>query len=214
MEELLTTELLMRYGAEALTLAKGTMLFSQGDKAEYFWQVARGKVKMSHYSEQGREFIQGYFTAGQSFGEPPFFAKVRYPASAYAVEDSIVWRIGREALVRLLRDHFDIQIWLVETLSERLIYKSMMLSEVAIEEAEHRLRSLIKYLAREHDPERDYIVTVTRQQLADMTGLRVETVIRTIKNLEVKGYLAIRNRRIVWYAKRKRLEKGKKDDYG
>jgi CRP/FNR family transcriptional regulator, cyclic AMP receptor protein len=214
MKELLTTELLMRYGAEALTFDKGTMLFSQGDEAEYFWQVARGNVKMSQFSRQGREFVQGYFTAGQTFGEPAFLAKVPYPASAYTVEHSIVWRVGRDSMTKLLKEHFEIQMWLLETLSNRLIYKSLMLAEVAIEEAEHRLKMLIKYLAREHDPEHDYTVTLTRQQLADMTGLRVETVIRTIKNLELQGYLAIRNRRIVWYAKRKRLEKGKKDDYG
>lgn len=213
MGELITNDLLLRYGAEAIKLRKGDLLFSQGEMADYFWQVAKGKVKMTHYSEQRREFIQGYFTAGQSFGEPPFFAKVKYPASAYAVEDSIVWRIGSEALLRLLKDHFDVVLRLVGTLSERLIYKSMMLSEVAIEEAEHRLRSLIKYLAREHDAEHDYIVPLTRQQLADMTGLRVETVIRTIKNLEIKGYLTIQKRRIIWYAKRKRIEgKGNKND--
>jgi len=82
----------------------------------------------------------------------------------------------------------------------------MMLSEVAFEEAEHRLRSLIKYLAREHDHESDFVVLLTRQQLADMTGLRVETVIRSIKSLESKGYLSIRKRRVVWYAKRKPIE--------
>lgn len=204
MGELIATDLLLRYGAEAIKLGKDELLFSQGDRAEYFWQVAKGKVKMTHYSEQGREFIQGYFTIGQSFGEPPFFAETKYPASAYAVEDSVVWRMSREAMLKLLKDHFEIHLRLVRTLSERLIYKSMMLSEVAIEEAEHRLRSLIRYLAREHDPESDYIVQMTRQQLADMTGLRVETVIRTIKNLEMKGYLTIHKRRIVWYAKRKR----------
>lgn len=210
MTEVLTTELLMQHGAEALSLAKGTMLFNQGDKAEYFWQVARGKVKMSRYSEGGREFVQGYFSEGQSFGEPPFFAKSTYPAAAFVVEDAIVWRIGRAAIMKLLKERFDIHVWLVEALSERLIYKSMMLSEVAIEEAEHRLRSLITYLAREHDPASDYIVMLTRQQLADMTGLRVETVIRTIKHLESKGYLTIRKRRVVWFSKRKRIEGNKK----
>ena len=196
----------MRYGAETVPFKKGAMIFLQSDAAEYFWQVARGKVKMSHYGEGGREFVQGYFTSGQSFGEPPFFAKVRYPASAYAVEDSIVWRIGREAFMKLLREHFEVHAALVQILSERLIYKSMMLSEVAFEEAEHRLRSLIKYLAREHDHESDFVVLLTRQQLADMTGLRVETVIRSIKSLESKGYLSIRKRRVVWYAKRKPIE--------
>jgi CRP-like cAMP-binding protein len=204
MSELITSDLLMHYGAEALKIRENELLFSQGDKAQFFWQVARGKIKMTAYSEQGREFVQGYFTAGQSFGEPPFFAEADYPASAYAVEDSIVWRLKRENLLQLLKEHFDIHIGLVKALSERLIYKSMMLSEVAIEEAEHRLRMLIRYLARQAEPEDDYVVPLTRQQLADMTGLRVETVIRTIKNLETKGYLTIRKRRIVWYAKRKK----------
>ena len=34
-------------------------------------------------------------------------------------------------------------------------------------------------------------IKLTRQQIADMTGLRVETVIRTIKNLQAKGQLVI-----------------------
>ena len=32
---------------------------------------------------------------------------------------------------------------------------------------------------------------LTRQQIADMTGLRVETVIRTMKNMQTKGQLVI-----------------------
>ena len=39
--------------------------------------------------------------------------------------------------------------------------------------------------------EKCHRVNLTRQQIADMTGLRVETVIRTIKNLEHKGDLVI-----------------------
>lgn len=41
-----------------------------------------------------------------------------------------------------------------------------------------------------------YEVSLTRQQLADLTGLRVETVIRTIKNLATKKKLEIINRKI------------------
>jgi CRP-like cAMP-binding protein len=42
----------------------------------------------------------------------------------------------------------------------------------------------------------EYEVELTRQQIADLTGLRVETVIRSIKSLEKKGKLKIVSRKV------------------
>ena len=69
----------------------------------------------------------------------------------------------------------------------------MMLSETAVEEAEHRLGALLKYIKKSHGipTEKEYLIKLTRQELADMTGLRVETVIRTIKIMEQKGIVEI-----------------------
>lgn len=41
-----------------------------------------------------------------------------------------------------------------------------------------------------------YKIDFTRQQMADLTGLRVETVIRAIKALEKKGTIKIINRKV------------------
>ena len=40
------------------------------------------------------------------------------------------------------------------------------------------------------------MVEITRQQIADLTGLRVETVIRAIKSLEKKGEVTIKDRKV------------------
>jgi CRP-like cAMP-binding protein len=189
-----------RYGARVVHLAKAETLFDQGTTASSFHQVKSGRVKMVSFNEQGREFVQGIFTEGQSFGEPPFFNDVPYPAAAIAVEESEVWRCGREGFLRLLAEHPAIHLELTKVLSGRLVYKSMMLAEIAVEEAEHRLATLIEYL-RSTDPGRTaqpYRVPFTRQQLADMTGLRVETVVRSIKAMEQRGALEIADGKIVW----------------
>ncbi len=194
-------DLFQHYGARVVELARGETLFDQGTTANSFYQVRTGKLKMVSYNEQGREFVQGLFTEGQSFGEPPFFNDLPYPAAAVAVEDSTVWKCGREAFLRLLAEHPDIHLGLTKVLSGRLIYKSMMLAEIAVEEAEHRLSTLIEYF-RGGPPAKGavpYRVPFTRQQLADMTGLRVETVVRSIKSLEHKGVLEIEDGKIVWH---------------
>jgi len=194
-------ELWTGYGARVVRVTKGETLFDQGTTASSFHQVKSGRVKMVSYNEHGREFVQGIFTEGQSFGEPPFFNDVPYPAAAIAVADSDVWKCGRVAFLRLLAEHPAIHLELTKVLSGRLVYKSMMLAEIAVEEAEHRLATLIEYL-RSTDPAgaaRPYRVPFTRQQLADMTGLRVETVVRSIKAMEQRGVLEIVDGKIVWH---------------
>jgi CRP-like cAMP-binding protein len=190
-----------KYSATLTEKGKGEIIFQEGDSAVFFYIVRSGKVKMMNISKDGKEFIQGYFTAGQSFGEPPFFLQGHYPASAVAVEKSSVWKIPREHFLQLLKDNFDIHLRLTSDLSARLIYKATMLSELAIEEAEHRLVTLIQYFVAQDAAKsgKDFILPLTRQQLADMTGLRVETVIRCIKLLEQKKILSINDdSKIVW----------------
>jgi CRP-like cAMP-binding protein len=193
----------LHYGARIVHLSKGETLFDQGTTASCFHQVKSGRVKMVSYNEHGREFVQGMFTEGQSFGEPPFFNDVPYPAAALAVIDSEVWKCPREGFLRLLADHPDIHLELTKVLSGRLVYKSMMLAEIAVEEAEHRLATLIEYL-RSTEPGGAldaYRVPFTRQQLADMTGLRVETVVRSIKAMEQGGALEIADGKIIWHGR-------------
>ena len=88
---------------------------------------------------------------------------------------------------------------MIENLAQRLHYKSVMAAEISTEDAEHRLLQLFDYsiayfnFKKEED---GYHIELTRQQIGDLTGLRVETVIRTIKTLEKKEEVKIINRKV------------------
>jgi CRP-like cAMP-binding protein len=199
---MIAEEILTRYGARIRHLDRNEVLFEQGATTAYFYLVRTGKIKMMTHTEEGREFVQGYFTDGQSFGEPPFFLNEPYPASAVAMVAGEVWACPRDGFLRLLRDNPKIHLMVTRDLSSRLLYKSMMLTEIAIEEAEHRLTTLIEYLRRSENgsgTQRSFRVPLTRQLMADMTGLRVETVIRSIKAMEQRKLLSIdADSKIVW----------------
>jgi CRP-like cAMP-binding protein len=58
---------------------------------------------------------------------------------------------------------------------------------------------VIKYFKSKflkQNPREKMIRPFTRQQLADMTGLRVETVIRTVKKMEKEGKLCLEGHKI------------------
>ncbi len=194
--------ILRKHRASLTAYKKGDFIFHQGEAANHFHIVKSGKIKMANFSETGKEFVQGYFTAGQSFGEPPFFCRMPYPASAIATETSKVWICAYDDFMQLLKKNFPTHLSVTQTLCGRLVYKSMMLSEIANEEAEHRIATLIRYWLKEKGAKDNFSVPFTRQQIADMTGLRVETVIRSIKNLEQKRMLTIdKQGKILWKTK-------------
>lgn len=190
-------ELIEKYGGKKIAYRKGEILFDKGTEAINYYQVAAGQIKMSNFNLEGQEFIQGIFSKGQSFGEPALFGEFNYPASATAVANAKVYKLTKHHFFQLLEENFHIHKKFNYELSQRLKYKSMILNEVSSHPPEHRLMTLMNYLKKKNFNGNNFIVPYTRQQLADMTGLRVETVIRTIKKMEQQSKLKIVDHKIV-----------------
>ena len=190
--------LLLSHGAKRVAFSKGDQLFREGESALNFYQVASGQIKMNNYNEDGKEFIQGIFSIGHSFGEPPLLANVKYPANAEAISDAEVFQLSKEHFLKLLSSNPKVHLKITVTLAKRLYYKAIMVSEISSQEPEHRILRIIDYLKNRDKVEGEftYRLDLTRQQLADLTGLRVETVIRATKSLEIKGELQIKKRKV------------------
>lgn len=197
-EQVISDKVLLQYNARLTKTLKGQLLFSEGDVATDYFQVKEGQVKMVTLNAEGQEFAQGFFEPGESFGEPALLGNFPYPSSAITVTASKIWRISKQNFLQLLKDHFEVHLKLDKTLCHRLQYKSMILAEISSHTPEHRLTTILGYLkAKLYTDEAERIVIpYTRQQLGDMTGLRVETVIRTVKKMEKKGILSLDGRRI------------------
>ena len=192
-------ELLEKYGALKKIFCKNELPFTEGTLPSHYYQIISGEIKMSNYNDDGREFIQGIFYKNQSFGEPPLFMNQKYPANAIAVDDSEILLLPKSNFMKLLEENPAISIKIIENLAQRLYYKSVMAAEMSTQEPEHRVLKLIDHGIAYFNfkkNENGYLINFTRQQIGDLTGLRVETVIRTIKALEKKGVLKIINRKV------------------
>ena len=161
--------------------AKGAIIYAPGAKPKAVYFIKSGEVRMATVNDDGKEFIQGIFKAGQYFGEPALLVNRPYLAYTIATRDSEIIPVLKTDFIRLLETEKEFSMELIQNLSHRLFYKSMMLEELANEQSEHRICTLISYLFKDQLP--GAVLNHTRQQLADMSGLRVETVIRLIKKL-------------------------------
>lgn len=193
-------DLILSCGGTLRNVVKNELIFKAGQFPSYYYQVVEGKVKMNNYSDDGKEFIQEIFTEGRSFGEPPLFIDEPYPANAMAISSGVVVQIKKILFDEMLYKYPEVSMEINRSLSRRLYYKAIMAPELSSQSPEKRLLKLLHYL-KDHTTSTSefFLVELSRQQLADLTGLRVETVIRTIKHLEKQEYLKIIEGKIYLY---------------
>jgi len=164
---------------KVISYKKGETIYRPDTPPRAVYFIKSGKVKMVTVNNEGQEFIQGLFKSSEYFGEPALLLNKPYLAYTIALQDSEIIPVDEKTFYGFLESDATFSKRLILNLSNRLFYKSMMLEELANEHADHRVKTLLNYLLRDVAPGQE--LKVTRQQMADMTGLRVETVIRIIK---------------------------------
>lgn len=198
LQTMIPEKLLLSYGAEYEKFNRGDIIFSEDETPKYYYQILEGRIKLNHYNEAGKELILAILEPGLSVCELLLFIDKKYPVNSVVLEESIVLRLSKSQFMKMMDDHPNISRDMNKFLSERLYHKFMMLENNSSLHAEVRIKGVLDY-HKSFSPNKSlysYEVPMTRQQLASLTGLRVETVIRTIKNLEKQEVLKIINRNI------------------
>lgn len=182
------TDLLYTWGAVAKKIPKNTIIFYEDDPPLSFYQILEGTVKMSYTNEDGKDLTIGIFEKGNSFGEPPLFIEQPYPASALAQTDCILLKLSKSNFFAFLEENPDIQSKILKVFAWKIYNKIVFSKNIINQKPEYRIKYFLDNLKKQHNltPCQKMRIPYTRQEIADFTGLRVETVIRTI-SLMKKG---------------------------
>src|SRR5204862_4094483 len=77
-------------------------IFAQGDPADAVFYIEKGNVQLTVVSEHGKEGVIAMPGAGDFFGEGCLAGQPLHIASATAMSNSIIVRIEKETMVRVL----------------------------------------------------------------------------------------------------------------
>ncbi len=185
--------LLLAWGATYKKVNSNETIFREGDACSYYYQLVSGSVRWLNIDEEGRECIHAISEPGESFGEFPLFDDGPYAATAIANTECVIIRLYKPSFMELINENSEILLAFTKLFTKRLRFKYSLLKSMASNSPEIRIANLINHLKTENKsfcPDCDQL-KLTRQQIAGMTGLRVETVIRTMRHMHDKGELSI-----------------------
>ncbi|HKS76219.1 MAG TPA: Crp/Fnr family transcriptional regulator [Terriglobales bacterium] len=159
----------------------GAVLFGEAEPARGIYMVIRGKVKLSVCASDGRTLILRVAQAGDALGVAASISRGDYEATAETLEPCDVSFIRQSDLIRLMRAHGEIALWVTKHLS--LNYnetcreiRNLMLSESA---SEKLARLLVGWLPPSEDGETCQMkLAMTHEEIGQMIGTSRETVTR------------------------------------
>jgi len=162
--------------------ARNDVVFDEGVLPEFFYTIARGRVKICKSTPAGKDVILEVFGVGDPFGAVAVYEDRPFPASAVALEDTVCVLVPRAEFFKLLEQHPSLVRGLLLGLTHRLIELTNRMAELSGGRVEPRVARLFLKLADDRGrSERDGIfipLPLSRQEIADMTGTTIETCIR------------------------------------
>ncbi len=169
-----------------LHFAQDAEIYAEGDEAAYMYKVVSGMVRTCKFQNDGRRHIDAFHKPDDIFG---FELGAEHALSAEAVTDCMVVPCRRRTL--------ESQAGQDEVMAMQLYTYAMQSLERTRQHAQllgrgsapQKLAVFLLGLVDKHDDEVE--LAMTRQDIADYLGLTIETVSRTLSNLEREGAIRI-----------------------
>lgn len=195
----INTDILIAWGGIAKKYKKGEYIFHEGEVARSYYQIIDGSIKMFNTNNDGKEYTQAEFQKGCSFGEPPLFIDENYPSSAIATHDSVIIKLSKELFFKVLEEYPNLNKKIISLFAQRIYNKALTAKEIINSTPEMRIIAFLNAYKKKNCRENEQItIPYTRQDIANFTGLRVETVIRTLSKMKLSKTVDIVDRKLLY----------------
>jgi CRP/FNR family transcriptional regulator, polysaccharide utilization system transcription regulator len=178
---------------------KKQQLFSEGNYPNALFFLNKGKIKTYKTNAEGREYITSLYKSGDFIGYVDLLEDTPYRESAMALEDSEVVLIPKEDFFTLLYNNRDVANKFIKILSDNLADKEERLLKLAYNSVRKRVAESLLLVERQYQQEKDknFQVSISREDLANIVGASKETVIRTLADFKDEKLIDISGGKIV-----------------
>jgi CRP/FNR family transcriptional regulator, nitrogen fixation regulation protein len=177
-----------------MPFGRNAEIYGENEGAEYMYKVISGSVRTYKVLNDGRRQIGSFYLPGDIFG---LEVGDEHTFSAEAIMESKILVIKRSTLVALAARDNGVarRLWAMTAGELQRAQDHIML---LIKTAQERVAGFLLEMAARAPASNEVDLPMSRQDIADYLGLTIETVSRTLTQLENAATIAVpSSRRIV-----------------
>ena len=166
-------------------------VFEEGQRANWFYFLAQGKVKCYKTNEFGKELITHIYSEGDFFGHLPLIKDTIYEESAAAIEDSTLVLIPKADFNLLLFGNHEFGIQFIKMMANQVSETEENLINLAYDSVRQKVAKALVTLFGKYEVNGQAKFSILREDLAALAATAKETVIRTISDFKDEGLISI-----------------------
>ncbi len=187
--------------ARRTKLSRGEFFFHQGEPADSFYVIVEGQVRLSQLTAEGHQVIIHFMGPGDGMGIIVALSAMPYPLSAEAVTDCDALKWDFDSTMELMAQSPRLALSGLRLVGRRFQELQHRYLELATERVERRVARALLRLARQTGTKVDKGVllnlSLSRQDLGEMTGTTQYTVSRILSGWEQRGLIESGRERII-----------------
>lgn len=191
----------LRASMETISIAKGDVLFNEGQLGDQMYIITEGKVKLGHTSPDGRESILAILGPGELLGELSLFDPGPRTATAVALTDVSALGLGHQALRPWLTGRPEVAESLLQALAQRLRRTNETLADLVFSDVPGRVAKALLELGDKFGqqmPDGIHVThDMTQEELAQLVGASRETVNKALADFAARGWIKLESRSVV-----------------
>jgi CRP/FNR family transcriptional regulator len=188
-------------GVERMEVKRKRSIFRRGEPGPGLFLVKSGEFKLSLISSEGREQILYLADQGKMIGEAFLPQEVQCAASAFAMQDSVVWRFDTADVIRLSAKSEALAFALMRHMAFRSNRLIDLVLDLSLRSVQRRLASFLYSLAIRQVTDDDKPVVIPRQldmnTVAARLGTVREEISRALNRMQRDGVLSLSRQEIV-----------------
>lgn len=191
----------LRARSASHTYAAGDVVFGPTRTPQSVYLLECGLVRIYRVSEDGDETTFGYVQPGEIFGELAAMGNSERESWAQAVQPSVVWRTGRDAMREVLCAHPGVVLQVAVQIGSRLKRVESRVEDLVFRDVRTRVSRVLLELAEDFGRPVDggclIDLAVTQGVLGTLVGATRQTVNASVRELEREGLLERRGRQLL-----------------
>ena len=169
----------------------GQLIFRSTQKAERFFLVLEGRVKIYQLSARGDEQILHLYSTGETFAEAVVLTGRNYPAFAEAATSCHLLAVRRSTMKSLIAERADVALGIMAGLSSKLQEFNRLIERLSLKDVPARLAGWLLE-ASEGGKVRTIRLAQTKRQLASQLGTVAETLSRSLARFKAAGLIEVK----------------------
>lgn len=184
---------------------RGDIILLEGDRGGALQYLRSGVVKIFKTSPEGKEQVLRLIEPGLTFNDVPALDGGPNPASAAALEPSVVYAIGRAQLQQLILERPAVAAAAVQALASALRFMVGRVEDLSFRHVSARVAKIL--LEQDAAAQAGHAShRLTQQEMAAIAGTAREMVGRALKELEATGAIELKRGRVVILSRERLLD--------